>query len=140
MSQDPEIQEASSSRTTKVEADFGDVVFLEEEGPTEEWPVQDYTPLTEATPMAAGDGIIKQDYFADDGDWHATLIGTTPGGKKLQVMKDPESSFYLIAFNPGGELPADLQGRFTSYDRAELHARIWLNEQYAKAASAKAKS
>ncbi len=132
-------QEASSSPTTKVEADFGTALFLEQEDEVIEWPV--YDPLTEATPKAVEErGYIGGDFFGDDGNWHATVIGITPGGKKVQVMKDPVSSFYTIAFNPGGELPSELKSSFTSYDRAELHARIWLNEQYAKAASAKAKS
>jgi hypothetical protein len=136
-----ETAEASSSPISNIESEFGDVVFLEQDSPTEEWPVQEYAPLTEAISKTTEDaGPVRGDFFADDGNWHATVIGQTPGGKNVQVMKDPASAFYMIAFNPGGELPVELQGRFTSYDRAELHARIWLNTQYAKAASAKAKS
>lgn len=138
----------SSSQTIKEEV-VGNAVFRERPGSlyedtrTETYGedgklVQDFSIPVQKNPQ--GDGPIKADYFNDEGDWHATVIGLTPNGKRVQVMKDPASSFYTIAFAPGGEMPVELKGKFTSYDRAEQHARVWLSAQYGKAASAAAKS
>lgn len=84
-------------------------------------------------------GPIGGDFFENTevaGEWHATVIGQTPGGKTLQVMKKRDGAGYVIAFNPGGELPKELDGVWTTYDRAEKAARLWLNEQHAKTVNA----
>lgn len=100
--------------------------------------VPDFSETIEQNPQNGGP--IGSDFFDTENEWRATKIGETVNGKGVQVMKDLESSFYIIAFSSGGELPAGLQGKFTSYSRAEVHARSWLSDHYAKAASASAKS
>lgn len=132
MQASPETLEVSSSQTT----DDNYNIFKSEEEiifgtiPDHSKPV----PMNEEN-----NGFVGSDFFDTEGNWHATIIGTTPGGKKVQVMKEGIGSFYRIAFSSGGELPKELQGSFTSYDRAEKHARIWLSDQYGKTISKEAK-
>lgn len=141
-----DIEEVSEPQPSskQVEAEFGDAVFLEPTDPVEEWPVDDGVPkayLDKEVPQNPKDsGPISGDFFdtTKQGEWHATVIGQTPGGKNVQVMKKRDGAGYEIAFNPGGELPRDLQGVWTTYDRAEKQVRLWLNEQYAKASNAEA--
>lgn len=136
-----EVSEPQPNSEKRVESEFGDVTFLESDEPVEEWPVADGVPKPYLDgPVAQNPkdaGPIGNDFWNKDkdGEWHATVIGETPGGKTLQVMKKKDGAGYLIAFNPGGELPRVLQGTWTSYDRAEKAARLWLNEQHATTAN-----
>lgn len=38
----------------------------------------------------------------------------TSGGKKLEIIVDKGTSQWRLHFSPGGELPQELQGTFTS--------------------------
>jgi hypothetical protein len=129
-----EPSEVSITPTPNVEfeAIVGDatVVFVED--------VPDFSERVGMDPEIGGP--IRSDFFDEENDWRATKIGETVNGKTVQIMKEPETPFYRIAFAPGGELPKELQGSYTSYDRAEQHARIWLSEHYAQAADASTKS
>lgn len=44
---------------------------------------------------------------------------TTPAGKEIQCIIDPKTAHVKIQFTTGGELPASLQGLFTSIREAE---------------------
>lgn len=86
------------------------------------------------TPSAPSDkvppadtGRIGTDYWKND-DWQATVIGKTPDGKSVQVVKRQEGMGYEVNFREGGNKPADFDGWFTSYDKAEAQARLYLTK------------
>lgn len=133
MQASPETPEVSSLQTTNPDYDQ----FVSEEVEIFGTPSQDFSTPVQMT--SENSGFVGQDFFDNEGNWHATIIGTTPGGKKLQVMKNEMGSFYRIAFSPGGQMPSELEGNFTSYDRAEKVARVWLSDQYGKTVSKEAK-
>lgn len=63
------------------------------------------------------------------GDKDAEIVATTPEGKKIQIVKDPVHAGYTIEFASGGQLPAQLQGKWTSYDRAKEAVRVYLGHK-----------
>ena len=88
----------------------------------------------------AHEGIVGQDFFSPQDDWKATVLGQFPTGETLQVMKRPTGSMYYLAFREGlKKVPAEIQGSYTNYDKAEVAGRVYLNklweEQSATAAS-----
>lgn len=148
---DTEVVSGQQTADGKVAEVVGNAVFMvdpeDDDMTIEEWPVNggygnQGAYLSEPVPQARDDasGPITTDFFGGGGEWKGTVIGKTPGGKEVQVVKNPAGMGYLINFRSGGELPRELDGMFTKYDYAESHARLWLNEQHAKAASQEAKS
>lgn len=53
----------------------------------------------------------------------------TEGGKEIIVRPAINSSLLECAFKEGGELPALLQGLFTSFTQAELAIHRYLSEK-----------
>lgn len=53
------------------------------------------------------------------------LLGTTEGGKEINLYRKPNCSVRMIAFSSGGELPTMLQGGFSS-----VHAALSVVESY----------
>lgn len=80
-------------------------------------------------PMAEQeDARIDSDFWNQDDEWKATVIGETPTGNEVQVAKRPEGSGYILQLRKGGELPAAYKGWYTSYDKARDAGRVYLNE------------
>jgi hypothetical protein len=79
----------------------------------------------EKVPMAH-QGQIKDDFFNIHEEWTATVLGQLPTGESLQVMKctGNDSNMYRLAFREGlKSVPNGINGKFTSYDRAESAGR-----------------
>ena len=55
-----------------------------------------------------------------------TETKTTARGKELRLRLIPNTTLYEIYFYPGGEVPKELQGGFTSVDRANKEIEIYL--------------
>lgn len=77
-------------------------------------------------------GFIGKNFFTDDGEWKNTVIGKSPNGAELCVTKRLGGMGYELRYN-GGKLPTKLTGWFTSYDKAEEAARIYLAEMWDQA-------
>lgn len=52
----------------------------------------------------------------------------TSGGKKLEIVVDKNTSQWRLQFSPGGELPQELQGTFTSTRLAQQAKDRYLNK------------
>ena len=46
------------------------------------------------------------------------LLGTTENGKEIYLVRRPNCSVRMIAFGSGGQLPAQLEGGFSSIQAA----------------------
>lgn len=57
-----------------------------------------------------------------------TTIAETEGGKKIIVEYDRKATLYRIKFSPGGQLPKDLEGLWTSPTRAAQAVTQYLNK------------
>lgn len=53
----------------------------------------------------------------------------TKGGKRINAVLDKKTHLYSIQFVPGGELPSELKGVFTSVHRAEQEIINYLANQ-----------
>lgn len=104
-----------------VESSDGQQAVFKE--PTEEQRPSDSVPQEH-------EGVIGTDFWNSEGDWAATVIGETPDGNKLQVMKRPDGVGYRIGWRNGGVVPPECEGWFTSYDKAEQAARTYLNKNW----------
>ena len=71
-------------------------------------------------------GGLRSSYESEE--WVATVIGQTPTGGVLQVLKRSDGSGYKIGIQGGGRTPNNLEGWFTSYPKAEQAARLYLNQ------------
>lgn len=54
----------------------------------------------------------------------------TPNGKKLQIMKVPNTALYRVAFSEGGELPKELQGMWTAPYTAQRSIETYLDRRW----------
>ena len=59
----------------------------------------------------------------------------TPNGKELKVVVAPNTGHFKIIFTSGGELPAELQGLFTSSVYAEKHIAAYLGKKQGSSTS-----
>ena len=105
------------------------------EGKSNDFVQQMNTPTPEQNPtdrvVPAHKGTVTGDFFGSEQEWTATVIGALPSGKTVQVKKDPNGSSYYICYREGLERPPGAYGgRYTSYDRAEKDARIFLNQEW----------
>lgn len=75
------------------------------------------------------EGNISSDFWDQDHEWVATKIGETRDGKTVQVVKRNDGMGYEVNFREGGAKPSDMEGWFTSYDKAEQAARAYLNRR-----------
>lgn len=121
----------------------GNAVFIQKAGDTgavvEEEPVHYGRPnLNEPTPMAEdSNGPIGTDFFnTEEVEPGKTKVGKTPGGKTVQVYKLGNTTGYGIQFAEGGETPVEFRGKWTTYAKAELDARLWLQKKWDEHASA----
>lgn len=62
----------------------------------------------------------------DSHDTNNRVIGTTVKGKKIAVYLDRQG-YNKIKFLTGGQLPAELTGRYTTYQDAENAAKMYLH-------------
>ena len=60
------------------------------------------------------------------------LLGTTEGGKEINLLRKPNCSVRMIAFGSGGQLPKQLEGGFSS-----VHAALSVVESYLAKVKAK---
>ena len=106
-----------------------------EDGIEKEVPVDPVAELPEgANPFEAVSpkptGQIDSNFFNQEQEWEATIIGQTPEGRTVQVKKRQMSHGYEISYRNGAAVPKELQGWFTSYDVAEKTARTFLNRKW----------
>jgi hypothetical protein len=52
----------------------------------------------------------------------------TPGGKELEIVLTPQG-VYQVQFNPGGQLPVQLKGTFTSLANVKKVVQSYLLEK-----------
>ncbi len=93
---------------------------------------QQHPNFTESVPNAE-EGPIMRDYFKDgidEDERGRTVIGRTPSGKTVQVMKRLEGIGYVVNFQEGGETPEMWGGIWTNYHLAEEIARRYLTERW----------
>jgi hypothetical protein len=81
-------------------------------------------------------GFIGQNFFGEGDDWVATVVGTSPTGNSLQVTKKQDGVGYQLNWRDGGSMPAHLTGWYTTFDKAEVAARVHLHELWEKARKA----
>lgn len=62
----------------------------------------------------------------DENDTSRRVIGTTVNGKQLAVYLETQG-YYKVKFMTGGQLPADLQGRYLNYQDAENAVKLYLH-------------
>jgi hypothetical protein len=94
-------------------------------------PTEEQLP-TKEVPMAQS-GFIGKDYFSDMNEWQATVIGQTPNGNNLQITKRQEGTGYELSLRNGGSMPAKYSGWYTTYEKAEEAARLFLSLQWEEA-------
>lgn len=58
-----------------------------------------------------------------------SLLGTTKKGKEIYTKMRSGSTLYHIEFHSGGELPAILQGDFTSIAKAQVAVDTYLAQK-----------
>jgi len=119
----------------EVEPDFVEQILKAAEPAPEQNP-------TDKVPMA-DTGRVGQDFFNREEEWSATVLGETPEGKNLQVMKgkgNQSNGFYLGWREGLGDKPKEISGWFTSYDKAEQAGRVYLNKQWDEARATAASS
>lgn len=46
------------------------------------------------------------------------MTSAAPAKKRLRISRPPQSPLYILSWENGGELPAELQGQFTSVEIA----------------------
>lgn len=51
----------------------------------------------------------------------------TPAGKKIELITDPKTAHIKVQFVPGGQLPDELSGLYTSERAAEIDVLIYLD-------------
>lgn len=84
------------------------------------------------SPVAREDGgFIGKDFFTDANEWKSTLVGNTPNGAGVSIVKRPEGTGYKLSST--GSLPESLKGWFTTYQKAEEAARVYLVGMWEKA-------
>lgn len=114
----------------------GDAVFVQPEGDLKavvaEEDVHYGTPtFNEPVPMAIEeDSHISSQFLTEEVEPGKTKIGQTPNGKTVQIYKLADTTGYGIQFAEGGENPPEFQGKWTSYSKAELDARIYLQKRW----------
>ena len=55
-----------------------------------------------------------------------TLMGTTPGGKTIVLVRKKNTSIRVLQFKQGGALPEELQGGFSSVASAQSIVRRYI--------------
>ena len=67
------------------------------------------------------------------------LLGTTDKGKEIYLVRKPNCSVRMIAFGSGGQLPAQLEGGFSSINSAKQVVSSYLAKVAAKEITADGK-
>lgn len=85
--------------------------------------------VVEETIKKNGEVFDKFDGVEPDEEVSDTLVvAETAGGKKIQIAKDMTHSGYVIEFATGGQLPPELSGRWTNFDKALDAIKVYLNK------------
>lgn len=71
-----------------------------------------------------------------DSDVSNQVVGTTVGGKDLQIFQTP-AGYWKVKFTSGGDLPPNLRGSFTRYEEAETQLHQYLTNNKVKAGATK---
>jgi hypothetical protein len=53
----------------------------------------------------------------------------TAGGKKIRIVKDAWGTFWHVEFTSGGQLPAELDMKFTNEQEADKAIQVYLAKQ-----------
>ncbi len=102
--------------------------------------VEEQNSNPEAPVPQAAEGVNTSHIWdpVSDEDWTATIVGSTPGGKEVQVTRREGANGFKVGFNTGAPLPVEFQGWFTSYAKAEQAGRLYLNKKWEKHAKSAA--
>jgi hypothetical protein len=57
---------------------------------------------------------------------NSEVVAVTENGKEIQIVKHPKFAGFLVQFKEGGQVPAELGGTWTSYERALGAIRIYV--------------
>lgn len=80
----------------------------------------------------------KAKVYRDEEDYHpqssetidnTETVAVTENGKEIQITKHPTFSGFLIQFKDGGQLPPQLGGTWTSYERALGAVRTYIGHR-----------
>lgn len=133
---DADVQDNTSLKTeTKdqpVELVGGNVFVAKEDSVFVDERVESYgdkPDFSSQTPMEV-EGPIDSRFLDEEIEPGKTRIGKTPNGKSVQVYKLPDRNGYGIQFSEGGEQPKEFRGMWTSYSKAELDARLYLQKRW----------
>lgn len=96
-----------------------------------------YEPVESEGTFTVKDGVVvdetekkqEQSWEYSSGDKDAEIVATTPDGKKIQIVKHPKFGGYVIEFTSGGQLPPELGGTWTNYERAKEAIRVYLGRK-----------
>lgn len=90
---------------------------------------------TEPAPTVPKDNtnVVKEDEYEVPEKYGPAPFNTYPefsyetkGGKQVKVRHDEQGSFWHIEFVPGGQLPAELSGKYTTEHDAKLAVELYL--------------
>ena len=69
------------------------------------------------------------------------VIGDTPSGKTLQIVRDPSTgNLYMVQFSSGGEVPEKLRGHWNDVEAIKTKCNYYLEALRAKKKDAKSNS
>lgn len=68
-------------------------------------------------------------YGATKPNEYPTYNYETSGGKTINIKHDEWGTFWFVEFSPGGQLPVELQGRFTNDVEAKFAVEQYLAKQ-----------
>lgn len=77
-------------------------------------------------------GYIGKDFFGDDENWKATVVGKSPAGAELAVTKRAIGNGYELMYRRG-TLPDSLRGWYTTFDKAAEAGRVYLAQLWEEA-------
>ena len=80
--------------------------------------------------MAGTAEAVDRTHFRD-------LLGTTPNGKEIYLVRAPDAPLRRLAFGTGGQLPEHLQGGYSSIKMAQFAVEDYLDGLEKEAATKK---
>lgn len=104
-------------------------------------PTPEQNPTDKVSP--AHTGTVDQDFFNKEEQWTATVIGELPTGETIQIKKknDNAGAGFYVSYREGLKtVPKPYDGWYTSYDKAEQAARVFLNRSWDEAGATTASS
>ncbi len=70
--------------------------------------------------------MAEQAEAVDSNVFHKDLLGTTPAGKEIYLVRKHNAPLRTLAFGAGGQLPEHLQGGYSSIKEAAKAVTIYV--------------